>query len=427
MKNKLTKNWGLKLASFLFAVVLWIVVTNINDPITSLRVSDVPVTIRNGDLITSRGQIYEVLDNTDMIDVVTIYAPRSIIDTLDKTNIVAVADMEELSSLDTIAIKLSTNKYNDKLESIRGNIDMVRLNIEDLQTRSFPIQASIVGEVGDGYLLGDVTTDQNLIRVSGPQSVVSQIAKAQAEVDVSGFTRNINTDAEIRLYDDNDNEIPPDNLDRSITKVRVNIEILEKKTVPITYTVSGTPADGYQMTGESASTRNNVVIAGRSQTIQNINAIEIPEGVIDITDATEDVTTLVNLTDYLPDGISLAEDDFSGMVEITVYIGQEVRRTLSRAVEDIRIIGVPAGFQAVITDPEGNCSIVLHGLAEDFQQINIGELQFSVNVAEWLENQGIERLNSGYYNIPISVNLPADSGITWEELDVQVHITETEQ
>lgn len=426
MKNKLIKNWGLKLASFLFAVILWIVVTNINDPITSLRVSDVPVTIRNGDLITERGQIYEVLDNTDMIDVVTIYAPRSIIDTLDKTNVVAVADMEELSSLDTIAIKLSTNKYNDKLESIQGNIDMVRLNIEDLQIRSFPIQASIVGEVGEGYMLGDVTTDQNLIRVSGPQSMVSQIAKAQAEVDVSGFTRNINTDADIRLYDDLDNEIPPTNLDRSITKVRVNIEILEKKTVPITYTVSGTPADGYQMTGESAITRNNVVIAGRSQMVQNINAIEIPEGVIDITDATEDVTTLVNLTDYLPDGISLAEDDFSGMVEITIYISQEVRRTFSRSVEDIRIIGVPAGFRAVITDPEGNCSIMLHGLAEDFQEINISELQVSVNVGEWLENQGIEQLNSGYYNIPISVSIPADSEITWEELNVQVHITETE-
>ena len=426
MKNKLTKNWGLKLASFLFAAVLWFVVTNINDPIEPIRFSNIPVTIINGDLITERGQIYEVLDNTDMIDAVMVYAPRSIIDTLDSSNVVAVADMEELSSLDTIAIKLSTNKYNNKVESIQGNIDMVKLNIEDLQSRSFPIQASIVGEVGEGYMLGDVTTEQNLIRVSGPESVVSQIAKAQAEVDVSGFTRNINTDADVRLYNDQDNVIPPDNLERSITKVRVNIEILEKKTVPIAYTVSGTPADGYQMTGETASTRNSVEIAGRSQTVQNINAIEIPEGVIDITDETADVTTLVDIKDYLPDGVIIAEDGFTGMVEITVHIGQEVRRTFSRSVEDIRIIGVPAGFQAVITEPEGNCSVVMHGLSEDFQEINIGELQVSVNVAQWLENQGMGQPASGYYNIPISVNLPADSAVTWEAQDVQVHITERE-
>lgn len=426
MKNKLTKNWGLKLASFLFAAVLWVVVTNINDPIEPIRFSNIPVTIINGDLITERGQIYEVLDNTDMIDNVMIYAPRSVIDTLSESNVVAVADMEELSSLDTIAIKLSTNKYNNKIESIQGNIDMVKLNIEDLQIKSFPIQAGIVGEVGDGYMLGDVTTEQNLIRVSGPESVVSQIAKAQAEVDVSGFTRNINTDADVRLYNDHDNVIPTDNLERSITKVRVNIEILEKKSVPITYTVSGTPADGYQMTGESTSTRNNVVIAGRSQTVQSMNAIEIPEGVIDITDATADVSTLVDIKDYLPDGVIIAEDDFTGMVEITVSIGQVVRRTFSRRVEDISITGVPTGFQAVITDPEENCSVSLMGLAGDFQSINISELQVSVNVAEWLRNQGTGQPVSGYYNIPISVNLPADSEITWEEQDVLVHITETE-
>ena len=119
MKNRLTKNWGLKLASFLFAAVLWVVVTNINDPIELIRFSNIPVTIINGDLITERGQIYEVLDNTDMIDNVIIYAPRSVIDTLSESNVVAVADMEELSSLDTIAIKLSTNKYNNKIESIQ--------------------------------------------------------------------------------------------------------------------------------------------------------------------------------------------------------------------------------------------------------------------------------------------------------------------
>lgn len=427
MKNKITKNWGLKLVSFLFAILIWIIVTNVNDPVVSLRVSDVPVTIRNGELITERGQVYEVLDNTDVIDTVTIYAPRSIIDTLDKTNVVAIADMEDLTSLDTIGIKLSTNKYNDKLESIRGNIDSVKLNIEDRQTRSLPIRASVVGEVREGYMLGDVSTEQNLIRVSGPKSVISQIAKVQAEVDVSGFTSNIGADTDIRLYDEEGNEIEATNLERSITKVRVSVQILEKKTVPINYTVTGTPAEGYRMTGETESTRREVVIAGRSTLIQNIDSINIPEGVIDLTGATEDVTVLVNLNEYLPDGTVLAEEDFSGMINITVYIGQEMRRTFSTMVNDIRITGVPAGFEAVITDPEDYCSIVLLGLASELAEINVNELEVSVDVAAWLESQEIEELEGGYYRMPVSVSLPEDSAVTWEQLEVQMHITEPEE
>ena len=38
--KKLTSNWGLKLASLIFAVVVWFLVTNINDPITSVRFKD---------------------------------------------------------------------------------------------------------------------------------------------------------------------------------------------------------------------------------------------------------------------------------------------------------------------------------------------------------------------------------------------------
>lgn len=429
MKNKITRNWGLKLVSFLFAVMLWIIVTNINDPVTPLRASYVPVTILNKELITERGQICEVLDGTDVIGQVVVYAPRSIIDSLKETDIVAIADVNDLTSLDTVPIKLSTNKYNDKLESIRGSIDSVKLNIEDKQTRSFPIKANVVGEVAEGYMQGDVSTDQNLIRVSGPQSVVSRIAKAQAEVDVSGLTGSIGTigaDTDIRLYDAEGKEIRSASLEKSISKVRVSVDILEMKTVPISYLASGVPADGYRMTGETKSSRNNIVIAGKSKTVQNVSAIEIPEGEIDVTGAQEDVTTLVDLRKYLPEGIIFAEEDFTGMVNITVFIEQEVRRTLSVKAEDIRITGVPAGYEARVVDPEENYSIALVGLASEFDEINLNTLQVSVDVAAWIADEELAEPEIGFHQMPLSVNLPEGSAIVWGEQEVQVHLTERE-
>ena len=150
MKHKITKNWGLKLVSFLFAAVLWLIVTNINDPSSPYKESNIPVVLKNTDLITNNGQIYEVLDGTDMIDSVVIWAPRSGVDKLNRSDIVAEADVRDLTSLNTISIKLSTNKYNDKLDSIKGSIENVKLNIENKETRSFPIKANLTGEVGEG-------------------------------------------------------------------------------------------------------------------------------------------------------------------------------------------------------------------------------------------------------------------------------------
>lgn len=426
MKNRLTKNWGLKLGSFLFAVALWIIVTNINDPVISMKVSDVPVTIRNADLITDNGQIYEVLDGTDVIDTVTIFAPRSIIDSFaaDGSNVVAVADMNDLTSLNTISIKLSTNKNNDKLESIKGSIDCVKLNIEKRKSKSLPLRTSTVGDVKEGYMVGDVSADQNLVKISGPESVVSRITKAQAEVDVSGFTSKISTDCDIRFYDENGVEVSAGNLDRSITKVRVNVEILEMKTVPISYTVTGTPKSGYELTGEINGTRNYVVVAGRSKVIDSIGSIEVPGEVLDVTDAAENVTVQIDLEDYLPDGVILAEDDFSGMVSVTAYIEQQKEKEVTLKVKDIALNNMPQGFQGEITDPEETYTVTLVGLAADLDAINEREIGALVDVATWMTDHDMEEMTTGYHDMPVEIVIDNDRISLKQEVQVRVHVTE---
>ena len=233
MKDWFTKNWGLKLGSLIFACVLWVIVTNINDPVIQYKVSNVPVRFIHTDVISSQGKVFDVLDGTDVIDQVTITAARSIIDSLSEQNIMAVADFNDLTMQETISIKLSTNKYNDKLESIKGNIDEVRLKIENKKTLSLALKATTTGEVSEGYLLGDITTDRNLVKISGPESVVSQIAKAGVDVTVSDFTNNISTDADIKLYDADGEEIDRSLVSMNISSVKVNVEILETKRVPV--------------------------------------------------------------------------------------------------------------------------------------------------------------------------------------------------
>ena len=141
-KRRLTANWGLKLASLIFAAVLWFLVTNINDPVVTVRFGNVPVTLKNTDTITDAGDVYQVLDNTDVIGTVTILAPRSIADSFSKDNIVAVADLDNLTTRNTANIQLSVNKYSNEIDNISGSIDTVKLNIEKKKTATLPLVAS---------------------------------------------------------------------------------------------------------------------------------------------------------------------------------------------------------------------------------------------------------------------------------------------
>ncbi len=422
MKNRLTKNWGLKIASFLFAALLWLVVTNINDPIISYRATDVPVTIKNANLISDRGQVYEVLDGTDTIDVVTISAARSIIDSLDRSNIVAEADINDLTSVDTVPIKLSTNKYNDKLDSIRGNIDSVRLSIEEKQTKPLSLKPVTTGEVREGYMVGSVSADQNLIRISGPQSVISQISKAQAEVDISGFSNNIVTNADVRLYNEEGEEVKASNIEKSISTVRVSVEILEYKTVPFTCEVSGTPAEGYQFTGEVTFSKGSAKVAARSKILESIEAIEIPRGVLDVTGAVEDVTVLVDINEYLPEGVILVEDNFVGRVNVTADIEAEQERAVRIPVGQIRFEGLPAGYRAVITEPVNECGITFSGLLTDLEALMAEEVTAVVDLDAWMAGEDMEELAEGSYWMPVSATVEGKNLRQSGDAEVRVHI-----
>ena len=220
MKNKLTDNLGLKILAVVFSFVIWFIVVNINDPVDKTVFRNVPVEILNTDAVTSQGKVYEILDNTDIIDV-TVWAKRSILDTLGKDNIIATADMQEINFMDTmVRIKLSTNKYNDKLESITSATENMEIRIEDMKREQFMITTTTVGEPADGHILGSVSADQNLVRISGPESIVSRVDRAEASVDIAGLSQDIRTDATIRLYDADNNLIEDKNLKKSLDPVR---------------------------------------------------------------------------------------------------------------------------------------------------------------------------------------------------------------
>jgi YbbR domain-containing protein len=427
MIKKLTSNWGLKLASVVFAAILWFLITNINDPVVSQTFYDVPVTIKNTSLITENGQVYEVLDDTDVISTVKVYAPRTAIDSLSKDNIVATADVANMTSNYTIAISLSTNKYSNEIESITGSIDTVKLDVEDKATKTLALTATTSGTLEDGYIVGTVSTEQNLIRVSGPESIVSQIKSAVVDVDVTGFTSNIGTDADIKLYDEEGNVISEGNLTLNITSVRVNVTILETKRVPIVYTITGTPASGYQLTGVIDSTPDTILIAGRSSALSEVDFIGVSDALLNVQGLTENLETTIDLTNYLPSNISFGDSDFNGIVSVVVHIEETKSKTVDLDVSTFTISNVPEGYQVTIVtgEEEGDTtqSITVSGLQAALDTATASTITGEIDMQEFMDSRELDNLVAGTYSTSVDLTLP-DGVSTSDSVSVQILITE---
>lgn len=425
MRNKLTANIGLKIISLVFAFMLWLVVNNINNPTQSQPYTNIKVKLIHTELITDSGQVYQVLDGTDVVERVTVRAPRTVHSALSSDNIIATADVSELSSLDTISIRFSSNLYNNEIESIKGSIDTVKLNIEDKKTKTLALKATVSGTVGDNYLVGDITPDENLVHLSGPESVISRISKAAVDVDATGFTVDIDTNAEIRLYDEEDHLIEDSRIEQNMKSVGVKVNIYQKKEIPIVFNTTGTPASGYRVTGVIEGSPQTITIAGKSNVLRNVSNIEIPSEALDISGRTENFVSEIDIRNYLPENVFLA-DPTQNTVTVTVYIQQEVSKRLELREDSVEVTNIPEGYRATIAGLEETFILEIIGLSSEISGLRAGDIKGRVDIAKWMQAQEMQEPEEGYYTVEVDFGLSENVTIL-EPVTVTMHLSKIEE
>lgn len=409
LSKRLTRNLGLKIVSFLLALTLWLLVVNIDDPVVRWTYLDVPVTIKNADVITNQGMIYEVLDNTDVVPRVTVYAPRSVGETISKSDIVATADMNTLNSLNTLQVQFSVPKVGNKVTDIRGSSDSVRVSIENRKNVQKVLKTNVIGEAPEGYVVGNVSTDQNLVRVAGAESVVSRVDSAVINIDMSAlseFTSDITTSVPVRLYDADGNEVEGSTLTKNPENVMITVEILSTKEVPLRFDVDGKPAAGYGLTGEIASDIQSVRIAGRRSAVASVNEIVIPPEAFAISESSEDATVEIDVCDYLPDNVQMADRTTSLPVLVTIGVERETTASYTLRAEDVQILHVPEGLHCELEGLGEEYTVSITGIHSVMSNISARDLAASLDIAAWMEEQEMRELQPGTYTVTLQYNNP---------------------
>ena len=354
----LLNNIGWKILALFLSVLLWLFVTNYNDPVTYVQFTNIPVTLENTNLITDQGNVYTVLDHTDVVPVVTVRASRSVTDALESGNIVATADIDDITAENTVTIRFSSNKSSSDILEIDGSINNVRLSIEKKKTSVFGLRVTTNGEVAEGYYQADVTPDQNQIRVSGPESVVSEIESAVATVDVNNANAAISTYSDVRLYDADGREVDRSNLTMNTTSVKVTVSVLPTKNLPFQVVITGTPASGYVQSGRILTDPATITVAGRASALSSLEYISIPQGVMDVTGLSENLVVTADIRDYIPDNVTVADADFDGMVTFTVEIEPQETKSVDIAFEDVTVSQAPDGYAVNILTVSDTTQVV---------------------------------------------------------------------
>lgn len=427
MRKKIFHNWGLKLASLLMAFVLWFVAAQIADPKETVYFSNIPVKLTNTELLEKEGKVYEILDDTDTVRV-TIRAPRSITRNLRASDIIAEADMNRLTDINTILISYNIqNVQSSSVETIRGDHDVVRLTVEERTSKWIRVQHQTVGEVAEGFMVAGASSDQNLIEVTGPKTAVEKIAYARVEVDVSGVSTNMSLNVEPVLYDIDGNALELSGITKNVNQIHMAVEVLAKKEIPVEVKVMGTPAEGYLATGVAECEPSTVMIAGTPSAIAGVTSVAIPAELLDMTGAEENVTNVINIKELLKENVRLADSRFNGRVTVTLFVEPVVEKEFMLTKEDFTMLNLPEGYTAELVEEEAvPYHLRIAGLEAAVSAVQESTVLADVDIAAWMDEQGLEKPEEQIYEIPVSFFMPEDVTMK-NEVIIKVKFSKTEE
>lgn len=407
----LTKNLGFKILAVVFAFILWLVVYNTDDPTVTVSYTT-NVTVENASAVTEMNKCYEVLNGTNTVTF-AVTAKRSVLNKLEDTDFTAVADMNRMIVNEegdeaNVPIEIISKRSNSSLK-YNGKNKYLQVSLEDLMKRRFIITADTSGKVADGYALGEVTvTNPNVLNVSGPASIVNKIDSVVATIDVEGMSMNLSDNVIPALYDADGQEIDTTKLKLSNTTVTIFAKILSVKEIPLVFSTTGVPYGDYRVV-EISSKPETVKVKGSSTILNPLSSLTIPGDVLNVSGAREDITTTIDISEYLPDGVELVNAS-DATVTVTVRIEAYESKKFNLNTSQITVNGLDTDYD--LSFEQSAVAVTVSGLKNNLNTLTVSQLSASIDVTD---------LGVGTHQVNLELSLDEDN-YAYQTITVTVEI-----
>ena len=322
-KRKITDNIPLKIMSVAVAVVVWLIVVNIDNPVGTNYYTLTNVELINKEYVESSDTIGKMCmpeEKQDSIRI-AITTNKKIRDKIKVSDITATADLQQAVSLDTnpvmVPITVTCSVPGVTPNDIKVTPQNLSVNLDEKETQEFVVNVSR-GDTkpGKDYEVGSLTANPEKVRITGPKSLVNKIDKVNATISLDGNTQDFTQDVNLTIIDKNQEALSDSEMNslriENNAKVSVTARLWKiRQGVGISAGYVGSPASGYQV-GTVTTVPDTISVAGSTEGLetltQNDNTITIPADSIDISGESRDVERKISLKDLLPDNVKLTSD-----------------------------------------------------------------------------------------------------------------------
>ena len=409
-KKKITDNLSLKIMSVAVAVVVWLIVVNIDNPVGTNYYTITNVELINKEYVESSDTIGKMCmpeENQDTVRV-AITADKKTRDKIRVSDISAVADLQQAVSLDTnpvmVPITVTCSVSGIGPGDIKVTPQNLSVNLDEKETQEFVVNVTR-GDTkpGKDYEVGSLTANPEKVRITGPKSLVNKIDKVNAAIELNGKTQDFTQEVTLSIIDKNQEALSDSEMNSLRIENNAQVIVTAKlwkirQGVKISAGYVGTPAEGYQA-GMIKTVPDTISVAGSTEGLEtlaaNDNVITIPSESIDISGESSDVEKKISLKDLLPDNVKLNSDSIED-VWVTVCILPEGSREFSFPTKEIEVKNKPDDLQ--VTFETAQIAIRIKSDSKDLDDLDVTkDIKASID---------LEDKEEGNYEVPVTVSLP---------------------
>lgn len=426
MKKSLMNKFTLKILSLAIAVLIWLIVRNVQDPVIVQTFYDIPVTLVNESYLSNNMKIPLLIDGDDTVKV-RIKAEESVIKELKKEDIVAQADMTQIymdATPKMVPVEVTCKGIAD------DNITVTPRNIQvDIENQT-SVEKTIAVNTGDttpdkDYEVGSLQANPEKVTISGPESIINKIDKVVAKIDVTGMKEsNVELDSELKIYDKNQDELSEKQLSYlnlagvQDNKIKIQAQFWKvQKNVKIGSEYSGSPQYGYEVDSVSV-VPETLSLAGTDEALQKLavegNTLTIPASYIDVSGKDSDFDVKVDISELLPENMKLARD-INSTVIATVKILPYNSRDYEVSPTQIKVENKPENMNYKF-EPDKIVARIKEK-EEDLDNLKTDDIQMKIDLKD---------AKAGENTLPVTVTLPEGYELV-EDITVKVALIEASE
>lgn len=397
MKSKLISI----LLSLAIALGLWVYVITVVDPEYERTTNDVKVVLQNQVMLEDRNLM--ILEQTESVSL-RLKGNRTTLVSVVSDDLSVQANVANITEPGEYKlpykVSLPDSVPSGAVTVQKQDPDMVVIKVETKMTAEIPFKADTTGTVPEGFEPEDAVFEPEMLQITGPESVVSQIkyAKLDEPINIAGRTDSVAGEYTYTLCDKDGNPVDVEHITTNVQQVTARVRIRQVKDLKLTLKI--TPGGG--LTEKDVTIEPGTIrICGNKTVLEELgDSFQIGE--LDLS-ALDSMTQPEPFPVVLPEGV----ENRSGVEEakVTIDFGDLTHKTLT--VNKFNVVP-PEATSAVLDTYELRITLrgpkdLMENITEkdltvtvDYSDLQTGSVTRKAIISVSSEFQGVEAVGGPY-------------------------------